>query len=144
MPDLTVSCQLVHPGGTLELENAAGGYELERTHLEESRIAWRRHQVENQWVEGAFTIGAVKLNVEENLAVYVTADTTAVLRTRLTALTDVLEMLAYDMVWTEDGVTNTWRCQVADYTVRTEQALRFAKEALVRAVVPRSPTAVTL
>lgn len=140
--DLTLSCLLAWPLGSLELENEVGGYTLERSTLESTKVTWRRHQVENQWVEGAFTVGAVKENVEETIAVYVTADTPAVLQTRLDALTDAFDRLAYTLTFTEGGVATTWNCQVADYTITRIQALRVAREALVVASVPRSPSKV--
>lgn len=141
MADLTLGCVLTWPGGTLQLENEAGGYSLEVEALAEVVTSWRRHEVSNQWVEGAFTVGAVKENVSLPLHVYVTGTTAAELQARLSALTGVLDRLAFDLAFTESGVTTTWKAQVADYTVSRPQALRVAREALVKATVPASPTA---
>lgn len=142
MPELDLSCVLSWPGGSLEVENEAGGYGLETQSFTEMTTAWRRHEVQNQWVEGAFTVGAVKENQELPLNVYVTGNTPAQLQARVTALTDVLDRLAFTVAFTEGGVTTTWRCQVSDYIINRSQSLRVARHALVSARVPAFPTAV--
>lgn len=140
IPSLTLSCLLAWPGGSLQLEDEANGYELEVASFGEVATGWRRHEVENQWVEGAFTVGAVKENLSLPLAVYVTAPTGALLQTRLKALTDALDRLAWTMTFVEGGVSTQYKCQVSDYTTTRSQAYRVARHALVRASVPCSPT----
>lgn len=141
-PDIVVSCIISTGTGPLQLENESAGYVLERSSLEEFRTSWRKHEVNNDWVEGSYVIGAVKENVTEPLAVYVTGDTVAQFRSRLNLLTAALDQLQYTVVVLEGGVSETWRCSMADYTVRTSQELRLAKMGLVTAQVPRKPTKV--
>lgn len=141
MAELALGCVLSWTGGSLELENEAGGYSLERDAMADLATSWRRHEVQNRWVAGSYVIGAVKENVELPLHVYVTADTGSQLQDRLNALTTMLDRLAYELAFTEDGVTMIWNCQVADYTVTRSQSLRVARHALVKAVVPAHPVA---
>ena len=72
--DLDLTCRITTADGVLELEDVEGGYELHRDALGAFKVGWRRHTVSNPWVEGSFTVGAVRENVEETLAVWVTAE----------------------------------------------------------------------
>ena len=143
-PDLALACSLTVPTGTLALESEAAGYELHRESLEETATSWRRHTVNHPLVEGSYTVLAVKENISRALVVWVGAATSALLEARLKTLQDALDQLSYRLTFTEGGVSTTWSCQMADYSVRREQSYRVARTALVRAQVPTHPSPVLL
>lgn len=138
----TFGATITGPFGTLDLE--AGPYELERSHAEERRVSWRKTEVSDDYVEDTFVLSAVREAVTEPVAVWVTATTQSAMQAALDALTACFEQLQYTMTFTVDGVTQQWKCKVAEYSVRTEQAFQHAHTALVKAQVPRSPRVVLL
>lgn len=141
MADLALVCTITAPGGTLDLE--AAPYALERGAFEEAQVSWRKQEATSPWVEGTFITHAVRENITRPLNVWVSAATDAALETAISELTDALEQLSFTITFGVTGSTTTWRCQMADYSIRREQGHRVAKTALVSAQVPTKPTPVT-
>jgi hypothetical protein len=140
MSDLTVQAVLTGPLGTLTLDGTnADAYELHIDTKSEIAVSWRKQEASNEWVEGSFTTSAVRENVVETLAVWVNATTSALLEQRTVALVKFLGQLRYTVALTIDGVTHTWTCSPAEYTVSTKHEFQHARTALVTAKVPRLP-----
>lgn len=138
---LDLSAQIQAPGGWLDLEDEANGYWLHNESFKQSSVTHRKTDISSEWVEGSFTTRGVRENVVEQVSVYVQGATPYQLQTRLKALTDALEQLTFQMVVRFGDSQQTWTCEMADYTVVTQQEYRFATMALVQANVPRLPGA---
>lgn len=151
MSNLNLRVAVQGPTGLLELESSP--YELQAESRNERAIATRKNEVTNPFIEGTFTIGAVRENVVENLNVWVEARNHHDLDTAVERLLVAYEQLVYPITWDyrgqkrdkATGGTETftfrqvWSCQPAQVSVTTEQAYQFATMALVKAQVPRLP-----
>lgn len=141
MPTLALSISTAL--GPLALEDEANGYELHKDTFGTRNQSYRKTEVSGDWTEGTDVDRAVRENVVESVAVYVSGATHYQFATRLKALTDALEQLQYTITRQIGDLQEVWRCVPADYTVETGQELIFATMGLVRAQVPRKP-AVTM
>jgi hypothetical protein len=139
---LDVHTQIETPTGWLELEDLAAGYELHSESFASKQIQSRKVEAEGDWVEGSYTVRAVAGNVTEALSVYVHGDDPYQLAVRIQALTDGLHQLQYRLRLTVGNMRESWICQYTDYTIESDQALRFATLALVKAQVPHLPSIV--
>lgn len=140
MSDLMITSVLVGASGSLNLES--GPYSLEKATMEEVAVTWRKHEVDNPWVEGSFVTRAVRNNVVRPLNVWVSATNRAAYVAARDALVAVLEQLSFTWQFGLDGVTTTWRCQMADYSIRQQHEFLHAHTALISAQVPTAPTAI--
>lgn len=140
MSDLDISVQIETPTGWLELEDEANGYTVGADSFVSSAVTHRKTEINSEWMEGTFISRAVRENVTETVAVYVTGNSPHQLATRLNRLTDGFNQLSYAMVVRFGDVSETWSCWVSDYTVATKTELRHATIAVVSATVPRLPS----
>lgn len=138
--DLDVSAQIETASGWLVLEDAVNGYELHKESFNNRAVTWRKQDVSSDWLEGTYTNHAVRGNVIEPVAVYVTAATPYALSVKMDALTDALGQIQYGLKVRFGDLEETWTCFPADYAVEAGQELRFATMALVRAQIPHLPT----
>lgn len=125
-------------GGTINLQQP-GVYKFERSTRDNRQVTKRKIDATNPFVEGTYTIAAVKENVVENVSIYVYATNQADLKTRVAALMDCLDQIKYTIVYGVDGNNETWTCFSADYAVQSQQEYQHAYLALVKANVPRLP-----
>lgn len=143
MSDIDVAVAINTAAGWLELEDEANGYELEASTRNEESVTWRKRTIEAEWVEGGFTVAAVKANVVETVAVWVAHPTSPfTLEERIRALTDGFEQLRYTMRWVWGDLQELWNCQPADYRITRNGPYMAATKALVTAQVPRLPSVV--
>lgn len=142
--DLQIQARLRGGASDLYLENAAAGYELEKTTREERAVTFRRQEVTNPWVGGTYVVTAVPENVVEKLAVWVTGATHKQLEQRIYELTRRISASQFYVDWTLGNQTERWFCMTSDYTIRTQQEYMFATTALVSANVSRLPRTVIL
>ena len=126
--------------GWLELEDPAGGYELHKDALATQQTTWRKQEVESPWVEGTFVNRAVRGNVPEAVVVWVAGSTPFELDQRVSAFTEAIGQLQFQIRVQIGDLLETWTCFPGDFTVETQQEYRFATIALVRATIPRLPT----
>ena len=136
--DLVVKARVTTPSGWLDL--MSGPYHLSADALVESGYTWRRNDVTNPFVDGAWTVSAVRENVTEMLDVWVRCDTTAELAMAVKALQDVFGQLNYGLELTFDNVTYYYKCYLGDLVVKSPRELRFARMAQVTVSIPRHPT----
>ncbi|HEY5727423.1 MAG TPA: hypothetical protein VIV08_02305 [Acidimicrobiia bacterium] len=139
---LDVSFAIEAPSGWLELEDPANGYEAHKESRIDQSVTWRKQEISSNYVEGTYVNDAVRENVTETIAIYVDAPTPFVLMERVTALTDALSQIRYQVAMRSGDLLETWDCGVADYTIQTPQEMINARMAVVRAVIPRRPTVV--
>ena len=139
---LDIAFSIHAPSGWLDLDDAAGGYEAHKDTRAGQSVTWRKQEIESPYVEGTFVNEAVRENVSEALAIYVRGGSPFELRQRVTALTDALSQLQYEVRMVEGNAQETWDCSVADYTIETPQEMINSTMALVRATVPRRPTVI--
>lgn len=137
--DLLVGCRLTVPGGWLDL--MSGPYRLSADAFTEQETTWRRSEVASPFVEGSWTVNAVRENVTEQLDVWVRGVDTAGTSRAVQALLDALAQLNFGLEVTFDSVTAFYQCYVADVSVKTPRELRFSRMAQVSALVPRHPVA---
>lgn len=137
MDVLPVRCRITIAGGWLELQD--GPYRLSSTAFGEQATTLRRSEVSNPFVEGSWTVNAVRENVVEQLDVYVRSDTAAETHAATLRLQDALGQINFGLEVTFDGVEYFYRCYCADMTVRTPREFRFSRMAQVSAQVPRNP-----
>ncbi|HEY5787510.1 MAG TPA: hypothetical protein VIT65_22320 [Microlunatus sp.] len=139
---LEVAFSIQGVGGWIDLEDPASGYVVHKDTRAQQTVTWRKQEVTSAYVEGAFVNEAVREVIVEPLIVYVKGDTILELDQRVTALTDALSQLQFEVRAQLGNLRETWRCTVADYTIETTQEYLHATMATVRAQVPRQPTVV--
>jgi len=134
---LGVKCRVTTAGGWLDL--MSGPYRLSGDAFGEQAQAWRRQDVANPFVEGTWTVGALRENVVEQLNVWVRGETTADTHKAVRELLEALSQLNYGLEVQFDDVKYFYQCYVADVSVKASRELRFARMAQVSASVPRHP-----
>ena len=137
--EIDISVMIETPTGWLELEDEANGYTLGADSFASSATTHRKTEINSEWMEGTFVSRAVRENVTETVAVYVSGDTPHQLAMRLEKLTDGFNQLSYAIVVRSADIADTWSCWVSDYTVATKTEMRHATIAMVTATIPRLP-----
>lgn len=135
--DIDVSCRVTTPNGWLELNK--GIYRISTGAFEEQAQTWRRTNVANPFVEGQWTVNALRENVTEQLIVWVRGGTAAETSKGELAVVDALSQMNYGIELTVDGVKAYYTCYVADISVRRTQEFRASKMCQITAQVPRDP-----
>lgn len=140
-PVLDVDARILGPSGWIDLEDEANGYTLHDDFANSRATTQRKTDTMGDWVEGTFTVRAVRENVTESVAVWVDGTTPYQLATKVEALTDALDQLAFQMVVRFGDSEETWQIvQPADHVEAYDKAYRFSTLCLVRATVSRLPT----
>lgn len=137
---LPVEAEIETPLGWLALDDEANGYELHKESFNSQQVQARKVDAEGDWVEGTYTVRAVRGNVMENVAVWIEGDDPYQLAVRIQAFTDGLEQLQFRFRHTIGNLREEWVCMWSEYRIETEQAMQFATIALVRATIPRLPS----
>ncbi len=139
-PKLAVQATLVVPGFTNLALNTLPGYELEGSSLDEVATSWRRNEVSNPWVEGTYTISAVRENQVVPVSVWVRGVSHQEMRQRQIELERRVAEPRWELQLSLPGYTEYWTCQTSDTVVRTQREYLHAMHALVRIQVVRLPT----
>lgn len=140
-PTLDVSAAIQAPTGWIQLEDRINGYSLHDEFGATRGTTQRKTDTSSEWVEGTFTVRAVRENVTESVAVWIEGPTPFVLADRVQALTDALDQLSFQMVVRFADSQETWQIvQPADYVEQYEKAYRFATTCLVKATISRLPS----
>ena len=74
-PVLDVDARILGPAGWIDLEDEANGYTLHDDFANSRATTQRKTDTMGDWVEGTFTVRAVRENVTESVAVWVDAVT---------------------------------------------------------------------
>jgi len=134
---MLITCRITVPDGWLSVTSAP--YSLTAEAFSESSTTWRRKDVTNPFVEGTWTVDALRENVMENLDVWIRGESNRETADATEALRDALSQLHFGIEVTFDNQRYYYNCQVADVMVKTDVPLRFAKMAHVTAQIPRHP-----
>jgi hypothetical protein len=134
---MILSCRVSTVDDWLELNE--GCYRLHPDSFADSTTSWRRSEVENPFVEGKWTVNALRDNVEENLTIWVKSDGITSTAQAVEDLKTVFSQLNYLIQVTFDNDMYTYHCQVADCTVKASHELRHNGMAQVTFAVPRHP-----
>ena len=137
MADLDISCRLTTPNGWLEVNG--GKYRLSADAFNSSATTWRRREASNPFVEGTWTVSAVRENISEQLSVWVRGDTPEQTSACVQELLDALAQRNFGIEVAFDSVTRFYTCFVADAQVSMTGPMRVARMAQVTAEVPRHP-----
>ena len=137
--DLDVHAEIETPTGWLELEDIANGYELHAESFSQRQVQSRKVEADGEWANGSYTVRATVGNVVETVSVWVKAPSPFDLAERLDPLLAGLHQLQFRFRVTTGNLREEWVCQYSDYTIESDQNLRFATLALVKAQVPRLP-----
>lgn len=115
-------------------------YRVAKGSFEESAMQFRREEIKNPFLEGAYTVNALRENTIETLVVRVMGDTTMDVTSAVTKLTDALSQTTFKMEVVLDNAKFSWNCYAADYTISTPVEMLHARMAMVKANIPRDPT----
>lgn len=137
MADFVVTCTLTVGGVTLDLN--AGAYQLEAGTRNEMGMTWRKEEVNNPFIEGSYLISAVRENVMETVNVYVRGIDHQAMDKAVQALLAAVENPRYTIAYGHTGITETWSCQTAQYSVGTQREYQLVNLALVKLQIPRLP-----
>ncbi len=138
MPLTGLSCTISAPGGAITLTSSP--YRLEAETRREQGVTKRKSEATNPFVEGTYVVSSVRENVAEQVSVYVKAADDSATYNAVKRLTDALDQIVFTMTFAHGGMTETWTCFSADYTIGTQHEFQHAGLAVVRATVPRLPT----
>lgn len=142
-PDvLRVRVELSTSKGWLNI-NDHDAYELEAETRSTRQVTHRRQETSSPYVPGTFVINAVPENINETISVWVRGPSHHDLATRIDSLTNALTQPQFYVRWTVEDHTETWLCQIADYTITSQRELTHATVAKVSANVPRYPYTIT-
>lgn len=115
-------------------------YRVNKGTFENSAVTFRRDEVTNAFVEGKFTVNALRDNITETLAVYVYGNTTSSLKSAIDALTNAVSQVNYYVRVTLDGSQRLWECWASDYTVNVTNEFFHNRQALVTIQLHRLPS----
>jgi hypothetical protein len=126
-------------GGWLDVSDGTV-YRVNKGTFENSAVTFRRDEVTNAFVEGKFTVNALRDNVTETLAIYVYGETTSALKTAIDALTSAASQINFYTRVTLDGSQRLWECWASDYTVNVTNEFFHNRQALVTIQLQRLPS----
>lgn len=147
--DLAVSCQISTSSGWLEL-NDHETYELSATSTRQSTsTTYTRLEVTSPILPGSYLVHLTPGMVNETLAFYITAGSTAGTQAAFEALLAAFEQWTYQIKWTYAGggvapgsdYVETWDCNATTAaTIDQSQVNAINLRASASFAVPRFPT----
>lgn len=138
--DLDLSAKVAGPSGWVDLEDGLY-YSLHAESFGESGTSWRKKDLNADWIEGSYTVSAVRENVTETVSVWVRGETHFEFRTKVEDLITCFSQLNYLFMKRIEDVAEYWTCpSPADYTIRTQHEYIHARIGVFAAQVIRLPT----
>lgn len=140
MPNfLTVKIEFedVH-GNWIDFSNGTT-YKVGKGTLENSAVTFRRDEVTNSFIEGKFTVNALRENITEAIVIYAYGNTIAGLKTSVDALTSILGQTSFQARVTLENSQRLWRCWASDYTVNITNELYHNRQAIINIQLQRLP-----
>lgn len=141
--DLDLQVKVQAATGWFDLEDGAH-YSVHADSLASKSVSYRQRTVENDFVEGSFIATSVRENITETLAFWVSGSSHYEWRTYVDKLTDALEQLSYLVMVRIEDMAEYWTCSPAQWTVETQREFIHARMGVVRASIPRLPTALVV
>lgn len=107
-----------------------------------AQVSFRRQTVQSPWIEGQFTVGAVRDVVQDKFAVEVMGPDQVTLQNNLQTLIAAFTQDYYDLTLQMDTAVYTYACEQADYTLDWTNTRFIAQQVLVTFAIRRSPVAI--
>ncbi|CAB4194630.1 hypothetical protein UFOVP1264_85 [uncultured Caudovirales phage] len=114
-------------------------YRVAKGSFENSATQFRRDDVQNAFLEGKYTINALRENVTETLVVYVKGNTAMEMSESVRKLTDALSQIRFRMEVVIDNASRGWWCYASDFTINTSHEFLHSRMAQITAQIPRDP-----
>lgn len=105
-------------------------------------VSWRRQTVQSPWIEGQFTVGAVRDQVEDKFVVEVKGADQISLQNNLKALVAAFSQSSFNLTVQLDTAYYTYACEASDYTIDWTNTRFIAKQVQVSFSLRRSPVPV--
>lgn len=105
-------------------------------------VSWRRQTVSSPWIEGQFTVGAVRDQVEDKLVVEVKGADQLSLQNNVKALIDAISQSSFSMTMSLDTAYYTYACEASDYTIDWTNTRWIGRQVQVTIALRRSPVPV--
>lgn len=135
---LTLTCKIASSTGWVDLNDDVN-YRLEKSSFGESSATWRKRTVTSDFVEGEFTVNAVRENIVETLAVWCHGETFYDMEVAKNKLIAAISQLTYQLMFRTNNSAHYYDCTIADYTISTTHEYRHGGICLLKASVPRHP-----
>ena len=147
MPDLTIAAAITRVElGLAELNiNDQTNYKIVK--VGPGEVEWERQYSGNPFTHGQTLVSAVMRQGTLPLSVRCKGATNVVVENNRDALCRALEQFTYNLNITIDGVSFSWKCDPANYSVdETDGAINpffvRAKQSVVTADIPRDPISI--
>lgn len=105
-------------------------------------VSWRRQTVQSPFVEGQFTVGAVRDQVEDKFAIEVKGAGQVELQDNLRTLIDAFSQSTFNLTLQLDAAPYTYSCEASDYAIDWTQTRWHNRQVLVTFSLRRSPVPV--
>jgi hypothetical protein len=122
--------------------NDGTNYKIGKGSFEESSTTFRRDEVTNPFVEGKFTVNALRENVSEKLSIHVFGVDSITVKNNVTALINAVKANNFLIESSVGNAKQIWLCFASDYSVNTQLEYLHARRALVNISVTRYPTVI--
>jgi hypothetical protein len=139
MEILPVSVLVSTPGGNLELN--AAPYQLAGETFSSIAVSHRKQAVTNPFVEGSYTVNALRENMMTPVSLWVRGATQTEMQLALDTAKAAFDQSMFTMRITVDGWTQQWQCFASDYTIGLQREYLHAVMALLDVQVDRHPGA---
>lgn len=136
---LDVAMDVSTPAGPLHLNQAP--YMLGAETLGSTSVTHRRTEATNPFVEGAYTVNALRENVTTPVSIWVRASTPGGLGTALEALTSAFDQSMFIVDTRVVDWTMRWQCFASDYSIGLQREFLHATVALVDVQLVHHPGA---
>lgn len=137
-PLLNLSVVVSVPAGTLELNDRVT-YRIADGSFAEQSVSKRRQEASNPFLEGAFTVNALRENVTETLKVYVYGTTHAEFAAAMNALKAAFDQARFTVTKTVEGSAVVWSCFSSDYRMSTPREFVHSKMGTLEVSLVRHP-----
>lgn len=105
-------------------------------------VSWRRQTVQSPWVEGQFTVNAVRDQVEDKVVIEVMGGDQVTLQQNVQALIAAFSQSSFNITLQLDNAVNTYACEASDYTVDWTHTRWHNRQVQVSFSLRRSPVPV--
>lgn len=129
--------RILSDGVWIELNVAP--YQVAGDALASRSVQQRRIEAKNPFLEGTYTVSALRENVMETISVYVRGANAFEVHQGVRRLCEALDQRKFRMQLEFDGAVHQWSCMAADYQVESQREFIHARMAKVVAQVPRHP-----
>lgn len=114
-------------------------YKVGKGTLENSAVTFRRDEVTNAFIEGKFTVNALRDNITEGIVIYAYGTTISGLKTAIDALTSIIGQTNFSARITLENSQRLWECWASDYTVNITNELYHNRQAIINIQLQRLP-----